>query len=374
MAVYRRGKTWWYVFELEGRRVQESSGFTNKTAALRAEAIRRTALLERRAGFTKQKLAPKFEEFVVQFLKWSAEQHRPKTHDLHCLNCQTLSRFFKGKYLDEITTTMVEDFKSARKQERIQWAEKRCVSGATVNRALTTFKLLFHRAAREYLVRNPVVGVAMYREPIDAMRVITFGEQTAYLSKTSQPLHDIARVMLHTGMRPEEVFRMRVENIDFKEKTVLNPFGKTKAARRIIPLTDDLLAMLAARVKQAAAKGTPFLFVSRGDEQKPIGSVKKAHRSAITRAEIKGHFRIYDLRHTFATRAVAAGADLPTLSSLLGHTSILMTMRYVHPAAEQKRVAMGKFETFSAEGIINAAIAEKSRGVPTEVTTMGMVN
>jgi hypothetical protein len=51
-----------------------------------------------------------------------------------------------------------------------------------------------------------------------------------------------------------------------------------------------------------------------------------------------------------------------------------MTMRYVHPAAEQKRVAMGKFETFSAEGIISAAIAEKSRGVPTKVTTMGMVN
>ncbi len=39
-----------------------------------------------------------------------------------------------------------------------------------------------------------------------------------------------------------------------------------------------------------------------------------------------------------------------------------MTMRYVHPAAEQKRVAMGKFETFSAEGIISAAIAEKSHG------------
>jgi hypothetical protein len=49
-------------------------------------------------------------------------------------------------------------------------------------------------------------------------------------------------------------------------------------------------------------------------------------------------------------------------------------MRYVHPAAEQKHLAMRKFEKFSAEGIINAAIAEKSHGVPTEVTTMGRVN
>jgi len=72
-------------------------------------------------------------------------------------------------------------------------------------------KLIFHQAARsEYVVKNPVVGVAMYREPLDSMRVITFGEQTTYLSKASQPLRDIARVMLYTGMRPEEVFRMQV--------------------------------------------------------------------------------------------------------------------------------------------------------------------
>ena len=78
-------------------------------------------------------------------------------------------------------------------------------------------------------------------------------------------------------------------------------------------------------------------FPRHHNNQKPIGSVKKAHRASTLRAGIKGHFRLYDLRHTFATRAVASGADLPTLSALLGHASILMTMRYVHPAAEQKR-------------------------------------
>jgi integrase len=92
------------------------------------------------------------------------------------------------------------------------------------------------------------------------------------------------------------------------------------------------------------------------------------------RAKIKGHFRLYDLRHTFATQAVASGTDLPTLSSLLGHASILMTMRYVHPAAEQKRGAIEKFEKFRSEGIINAAVAKQSQAVPTEVTTVERVN
>jgi integrase len=58
-------------------------------------------------------------------------------------------------------------------------------------------------------------------------------------------------------MRPEEVFRMRVENVDFKLKTIFNPFGKTKAARRTIPMTDDVLSLLRDRVK-AAEMRTPL--------------------------------------------------------------------------------------------------------------------
>jgi hypothetical protein len=44
-----------------------------------------------------------------------------------------------------------------------------------------------------------------------------------------------------------------------------------------------------------------------------------------------------------------------------------MTMRYVHPAAEQKRLAMEKFEKFRTDGIINAAV-QNSHGVPTTLS------
>jgi integrase len=66
--------------------------------------------------------------------------------------------------------------------------------------------------------------------------------------------------MLDTGMRPDEVFRMRVENIDFKQKAIFNPFGKTKAARRTIPMTDDVLSPLMARVKEARELETRLCF------------------------------------------------------------------------------------------------------------------
>jgi integrase len=374
MAVYRRGTKWWYVFEFGGRRIQESSGFRNKTAAIRAEAKRKTDLVERRAGFTKLKQAPKFTVFAEEFLEWSKQHHRPKTYGLHAWNCKTLKRFFGGKYLDDITTEMVENFKSARKNEvRKRAKDGRLITGTTVNRALETLKAMFYQAERTgYFVKNPVVGVQMFRQPLDSMRVITFDEQASYLAEASQPLREIAEIMLDTGMRPEEVFRIRAENIDFKQMTIFNPFGKTKAARRTIPMTHNVLSLLTRRVKEAECLATPFVFPSPNNVQTPIGSVKKAHQAAIDRAEIKPRFRLYDLRHTFATRAAASDMNLPTLAAILGHSNIQMTMRYVHPAAEEKKRAIHKFERFRAEAAVNAA--QRSHGVPTKVTTLGRMN
>ena len=66
-----------------------------------------------------------------------------------------------------------------------------------------------------------------------------------------------------------------------------------------------------------------------------------------------------------------AGVDLPTLSALLGHTNIQMTMRYVHPAEEHKREATAKIEKFKATNAME--LATRSRAVTTEVTTLERV-
>jgi integrase len=367
MAVYRRGKIWWYNFVFEGRHVQASTGFTNKKRALDAEALRRAKLLERRAGFSERKLAPKFEEHVNKFLEWSKQQHRPKTRELHGTNCDTLLRFFRGCWLDEITAGMVEDFKLARAgEERRNAKDGSIVSPATVNRALTTLKKLFHHAEKcGYALSNPTRGVEFLKEGSGRMRVVSFDEELSYMAKASQPLKDIAQIILDTGLRPEEVFRIRTENLDFGERTIFNPFGKTKAARRKVSMTKEVFDLLKRRVLEAEG---PFVFRAKGDPNRAIGSVRKAHDSAVGNAGIKEHFHLYDLRHTFATRAVTAGVDLPTLAAMLGHTSIQMTCRYVHPAEEQKRSASSKLETFRLAGAVGAM--EKSKAVTTIFTTV----
>lgn len=53
---------------------------------------------------------------------------------------------------------------------------------------------------------------------------------------------------------------------------------------------------------------------------------------------------------------------------MLGHTSIQMTMRYVHPAEEQKKIATGKLEAFRIAGIVQAI--EKTKSLTTNLTTV----
>ncbi len=55
-------------------------------------------------------------------------------------------------------------------------------------------------------------------------------------------------------------------------------------------------------------------------------------------------FVLYDFRHTFATRLAQAGVDLATLAALLGHNSLRIVQKYVHPTADHKRKAMETYE------------------------------
>jgi integrase len=90
----------------------------------------------------------------------------------------------------------------------------------------------------------------------------------------------------------------------------------------------------------AEAEGD-YIFAGRrgGDnDSRPIVKLNNAHYGALKRAKkvnagFKG-FRLYDLRHTFATRAAEAGVDLVILAAVLGHGRAQMVMRYAHPAVK----------------------------------------
>lgn len=73
--------------------------------------------------------------------------------------------------------------------------------------------------------------------------------------------------------------------------------------------------------------------------------VNAAHTAAVNRSNV-APFRLYDLRHTWATRMAQAGVDLVTLAAMLGHGKINMVLRYAHPTEEHQFVTMEKMQWY----------------------------
>ncbi len=359
MSVYKRGGVYWYDFWFRGQRIRESTGLTNKTAAQQAEAIRKAGVAEGRVGIARREPCPKFEDFVNNdYLPWSERQHaaHPRTHIRYKTSSHPLIKFFGKLPLDAITSSHVEKFKQVRSEE---------VSSAATNRDVAALRFMLNYAMRKgMIVKNPVHGVRLLPEGPGAMRIISQEEQRKYLAKANKLLRDVATIILETGMRPGEVFTIRKENVHLTHGYVFVPTGKTRFARRSIPLTDAAKAVLKRRVR--AAKG-PYILPHRHDPNKPLTTLKKSHAEALNDAKIKPQFRIYDLRHTFGSRSAMAGVDLPTLKELMGHSEISTTLRYIHPTPEHKQEALKKLQKFNTGQVFKE---QEARGVPTKVPTV----
>jgi hypothetical protein len=95
-----------------------------------------------------------------------------------------------------------------------------------------------------------------------------------------------------------------------------------------------------------------------------------AHTKALKDSKVK-QFRLYDLRHTWATRAAEAGMDMPTLAALLGHSKLNMVMRYAHPQEQHQADAVRKLEAFNvAKEIAEIEKNRQKQGQPESVPTI----
>jgi integrase len=84
----------------------------------------------------------------------------------------------------------------------------------------------------------------------------------------------------------------------------------------------------------------------------PCRNFRTAFERAIRKAQING-FTFHDLRHTFASRLVMAGVDLPTVQALMGHKTIAMTLRCTHLSSEHKQHAVAALEQFQEKSPVD---------------------
>lgn len=197
------------------------------------------------------------------------------------------------------------------------------------------------------------------------LRVLSIDEQhylTQYLLQDTDIYKFSVLLALFTGLRIGEICALqwkdisieskslrvhqtvqRIKNPDYsaKQKTILQMDSpKSLSSFRTIPITDGL-----ASLSKQFMTNDPETFVMTGkkhfiDPRKLQRRLKK-YTDELHLQDV--HF--HTLRHTFATRCIELGCDVKTLSEILGHSSISITMnRYVHPSLEHKRKNITKLE------------------------------
>jgi integrase len=353
MALLKRGGVYWFEFVYGGRRYRKSTGVKNQRDAREIEAAYRTALAKGDVGITERKTVPAFRVAMSDFLQWSALSHKKPTHTRYKTSSVALLKHFRDSALDKIGPEEVERFKTTRAGEykTVRGEGKRIKTNkrlrpATVNRELACLKALFNFVIKADLVaKNPVSRVKMLAENNLQTRVLSFTEQHGYLAKATPVLRDVATMILETGMRPEEVYTLRPENVDLVKGYLQVPHGKTAAARRRLRLTAPAREVLSGRM---SATESPYMFPCESDPSRPIPKVNNAHDRAVRDSKV-APFRLYDLRHTWATRAAMSGIDLVTLAAMLGHSRIQMVLRYAHPTQEHQSSAMERLEQYNAK-------------------------
>ncbi len=134
-------------------------------------------------------------------------------------------------------------------------------------------------------------------------------------------------LLILTGCRLNEIMTLKWEYVDFTDKVLRLPDSKTGA--KVVHLGQPAIELLKAaeRIEDNSWVITGTLKGKRLSDLQPFWQRVRA------RAGLKDA-RIHDLRHTFASTAVAAGQGLPIIGKLLGHTQVQTTARYAHLAAD----------------------------------------
>lgn len=144
---------------------------------------------------------------------------------------------------------------------------------------------------------------------------------------------DIIRVLLLTGARRGEINALEWSEVDFANGVIKLPPARSKTGEKTIPLNAPAMAILKARAQREGElprkDRSAFVFPAPSNRKMAATGLPKAWDRVRVAAGLPG-VRIHDLRHSFASFAVAGGASLALIGKVLGHARSSTTERYAH--------------------------------------------
>lgn len=349
MTVYLRKDLkkpmWYFRLCIQGQRYNRPiPEATNQRDAEKAEAVFKAELLRGKYDLAGRKGEMLFKDLVSEYNDY-AKTNKKSWKSEEC-RVDQLQEYFGSKKLREITPIVIEKYRMERKrtpkirQRRQKDGEPsnapRLVCNASINREVSILRKMLSIAVENgWIDTNPCLAkkVKPLREDSRRERFLEPREERELLAQCKDGLEYLKPILicaLHTGMRKSEILNLKWQYVDLEKGYIT--VTQTKSGKdRNIPISLTLKQHLRV-LKQD--RSTDYVFVNPDTEQ-PYCDLKRIFAEALLKAKING-LRFHDLRHTAATRMVAAGIDLIVVQDILGHACISTTMRYSHPVPERK--------------------------------------
>lgn len=238
----------------------------------------------------------------------------------------------------------------------------------TVNAVLSLAKNILEYAKSEKGIGTADIRHISVRQSQKQFRILSRDEQlrlSSFLCENPTPCHLGILLCLYTGLRIGEICALKWEDICLNERyihvrrtmqriqlkreqgekrtEVIIQEPKSSCSVRKIPIPNEILILL----QQAKRRGEEeFLLTGTADGFIEPRSMENHFKSAVRECGIND-INFHALRHTFATRCVEIGFDIKSLSEILGHSSVSITLnRYVHPSMELKQKNMNMLSEF----------------------------
>jgi len=339
----RKSKFFWYDFAVRGKRYRGSTEEINPGRASKIASLKLAAALEGSDPLDRK--APTLQEFSTRFLQWVTDARlAEKTKIYYRDGWKLLSKTkLKVMRMDRITNDDAEN----------QFFPG---SASNINCALRTLSRMLHKAEELKLI----LTAPRLRRVIEHEREMKLDEESekqllagaakcGWKTKSLLLFEDIVKLMRDTGMRnARELYQMRIENLDWRNRNIFVPESKTKEGRRTVPMSDRVLEILHRR---CGTKKEGWVFPARRKNAKLpyLCSIAKHFAEARDKAGLPKALVLYCGRHDFGTVITARTGNLKAVMKVMGHRDVKTAMKYQHPEVDVVRAALNQTQGIPAQ-------------------------
>ncbi len=269
--------------------------------------------------------------------------------------------------LDEVTYAVIEDFKLGLAQSQALNIKHRpsLLSPKTIHNLLVHVSDMLGVARKRGLIAA-VPEIDWIKIPPQEFDFLDFDEAERLIVGATGEWRTMMLVAMRTGMRKGELLGLRWEDVDLsagrinvRQNYVNGVFGLPKSGKpREIPMGDDVIEALRAHRHERGS----LVFCDVAGNVLTTARLSWPLKRALKRAGLR-EIGWHVLRHTFASHLAMRGIPLKVIQELLGHGSIVTTMRYAHLAPHVARDAVRVLDR-ARPSAVAPNLAPKSSSAP----------